>query len=530
MVGTAPIITAPIISIPILCLEEDNAEDWLFKCEAIFEKHNVVESKKKYLYALRGLPTTLLIGTILDVIRNPPAIDPYKRLRWAVLNQLGKEVKQEPTEEKQELGKGVKQEPVEEKQGPAEEHEVIDLSTDDEHEQSVEILDSSSDEVEAMLRQLEKTAQQEEEAKLRQLEKALQQEPTEEKIELSSDEEEELSSDEEEELSSDEEEELSSDEEEEAMKGPDQPGSSGISINIRSTTINVDNRGGRRGDTSINIDGRGGTSRTTSEIHRGRGGGTARGGAGKVSSGIHRGRGGRVTRGGTGKTASRIRRECVGRATSIGGRGGAGKEDTRDPTGLPLPIKDLKAILPRLSSTVLKRGGADREDTRDPTGLLLPKVILPRLSSAELERYRKREDNRGEPEKKKKREEIVRPHFLLPDIKSDEDALENAVEGLVRDLGGAGFGGCKGGTGNTASTTIGSLGGAGNASSGSLRGTDIIASRSFEGEASNIAGGSRGGSGGVVPFVCTMDNNSPIHKKGYLLWKNRDGGTLFTYL
>jgi hypothetical protein len=141
------------------------------------------------------------------------------------------------------------------------------------------------------------------------------------------------------------------------------------------------------------------------------------------------------------------------------------------------------------------------------------------------------EDTRGEPEKKQKKIpncylKIPRPHFLLPDIESDEDALENAAEGLIRDLGG-----CKGGTGNTASTTgntasttIGSLGGAGIVSSGGVGGSE------GEGEASNIADGSRGGSGGVVPFVCTMDNNIPIHKKGYLLWKNRDGGTLFTYL
>jgi len=130
------------------------------------------------------------------------------------------------------------------------------------------------------------------------------------------------------------------------------------------------------------------------------------------------------------------------------------------------------------------------------------------------------EDTRGEPEKKQKKIpncylKIPRPHFLLPDIESDEDALENAAEGLIRDLGG-----CKGGTGNTASTT----GNTASASSGGVGGSED------EGEASNIADGSRGGSGGVAPFVCTMDNNSPIDKKGYLLWKNRDGGTLFTYL
>ena len=363
MVDTAPTITAPVIKIPTLCLEE-GPEDWLFKCEAIFEKHNVVESKTKYSHAIRGLPTATIVGSILDVMRNPPALNPYRRLRWAVLKQLGKGVKQEPAEEEEvielssvrQLGKGVKQEPAKE-----DEDEVIDvISDDDEHEQPVEIMDDSF--TDELLRQLELSSKEQEASKgdelLRQLELLYK--------------------------------------EKEASKGPDQPDNSGI--------IAADNL----------------------------------------------------------------------------------------------------------------------------------RVRLTRLSSRVLERYRTPEDVRGEPEKKQKK--IPRPYFLLPDIESDEDALDNAAEGLIRDLGG-----CKGGTGNTAittgntaSTTIGSLGGAGNASSGSVGGseggTDIITSRSFEEEAINIASGSRGGSGGVASFVCTMDNNSPIHKYGYLKWKNREGGMLFKYV
>jgi len=95
-----------------------------------------------------------------------------------------------------------------------------------------------------------------------------------------------------------------SDEEEQGTKESHRAGSGDISINIRNTTIHVDNRGGRS-----NIGGRGG-SKTTSEIHRGRGG------AGKTASGISRGRGGRVD-----KTNSSIRRGRGGVA-SPRGRGG----------------------------------------------------------------------------------------------------------------------------------------------------------------------------------------------------------------
>jgi len=152
-----------------------------------------------------------------------------------------------------------------------------------------------------------------------------------------------------------------SDEEEQGTKESHQAGSGDISINIRSTTVNVDNRGGRRGDTSINIGGRGGTGRTTSEIHTGRGGGTARGGAGKASSGIHRGCGGRVTRGGVDKTANSVRRGrggvasrrgCggVARVASRRGRGGVANATNLEVDNiinnllmdhLPNPLPDL---------------------------------------------------------------------------------------------------------------------------------------------------------------------------------------------
>jgi len=107
-----------------------------------------------------------------------------------------------------------------------------------------------------------------------------------------------------------------SDEEEQGTKESHQAGSGDISINIRSTTVNVDNRGGRRGDTSINIGGRGGTGRTTSEIHRG----VTRGGVDKTANSVRRGRGGVASRrgcGGVARVASRRGRGGVANATNL---------------------------------------------------------------------------------------------------------------------------------------------------------------------------------------------------------------------
>ena len=232
------------INIPTFCLEE--AEAWFLHCEASFETQNIVESRKKFIYAIMGLPS-ILVDTVLNA---NAFITDYRRLKWAVLRHLGKGVKQEP----------------------AEEIEVIDLS---------------------------------------------KQEPAEE-IEVI---------------------EISSDEEEEA-KGSNQPGSSGgISINIRITTINIDNRGeratsGRR---------RGGNGKTTSRIRRERGeasnvaGGSRSGvtdsvastnlrgqrGATHVASGtrMEHGRDSAVAnrnrnikgRGGAARIASGVRRGCGGR-------------------------------------------------------------------------------------------------------------------------------------------------------------------------------------------------------------------------
>ena len=227
------------IKIPTFCLEE--AEAWFSHCEAFFETQNIVESRKKFIYAIMGLPS-ILVDTVLNA---NAFITDYRRLKWAVLRHLGKGVKQEP----------------------AEETEVIDLS---------------------------------------------KQEPAEE-IEVI---------------------EISSDEEEEA-KGSNQPGSSGgISINIRITTINVENRGGR----ATSDRRRGGNGKSTSRIRVEHGRRAAHGEANNVASGSRSGLTDSVAsmnpRGQRGAThvASGSRMERGGRDSStanrnrnIKGRGGAAR-------------------------------------------------------------------------------------------------------------------------------------------------------------------------------------------------------------
>ena len=277
MADTAPTIVR--VNIPTFCLE--NIEGWLLQCEARFELESIVESTERYDLVIAGLPTDI-IRHGMNLRKIPPPTNPYEELKSFLLKEYGKRVKKEPVE--------VIELSDEEEQGAEEFHRADSgdisnniLNIGNREERGSIGGSGGTDAATGRIREdtHDPTGLPHPVKDLRvALTRLSSPEDTRGEPEKKK---------------------------KKASKGLDQPGSSDISINIRNTTIHVDNRGGRS-----NIGGRVGTSKTTSEIHRGRGG------VGKIASSIRRGRGGRVDKT---TTTSRRGRGGVARVASRGGRG-----------------------------------------------------------------------------------------------------------------------------------------------------------------------------------------------------------------
>jgi hypothetical protein len=78
--------------LPTFCLS--NPEVWFLQCESLFHLRQVEDSVTRFHHVVSVLPASVATA-IIDVLRNPGAVDPYKRMRSAVLSHLGKDSPQQ---------------------------------------------------------------------------------------------------------------------------------------------------------------------------------------------------------------------------------------------------------------------------------------------------------------------------------------------------------------------------------------------------------------------------------------------------